>query len=139
MAITDIPILSMLRTRLQWAQARQRVLAENVANADTPNFRARDLTPPKFEAPAAATAGTAAPLIPVSLARTEDGHIAGIGQGDSPFRSERSAGYEVRPTGNAVNLEQEMMKVAANQMDYQAAAALYSRSLGLLKTALGKG
>ena len=141
MAITDIPILSMLRTRLQWAQARQRVLAENVANADTPNFRARDLTPPKFEAPArpAATAGTAAPLTTVSLARTADGHIAGIGQGDSPFRSERSAGYEVQPTGNAVNLEQEMMKVAANQMDYQAVAALYSRSLGLLKTALGKG
>jgi flagellar basal-body rod protein FlgB len=142
MAITDIPILSMLRTRLQWAQARQRVLAENVANADTPNFRARDLAPPKFEAPAtatAATAGTASPLTPVSLVRTEDGHIAGIGQGDSPFRSERSAGYEVRPTGNAVNLEQEMMKVAANQMDYQAVAALYSRSLGLLKTALGKG
>jgi flagellar basal-body rod protein FlgB len=139
MAITDIPILSMLRTRLQWAQARQRVLAENVANADTPNYRARDLTPPKFEAPVAATAGTAAPLTTVSLARTEDGHIAGIGQGDSPFRSERSDGYEVRPTGNAVNLEQEMMKVAANQMDYQAVAALYSRSLGLLKTALGKG
>ena len=139
MAITDIPILSMLRTRLQWAQARQRVLAENVANADTPNFRARDLTPPKFEAPGAASAGTAAPLTTVSLARTADGHIAGIGQGDSPFRSERSAGYEVRPTGNAVNLEQEMMKVAANQMDYHAVAALYSRSLGLLKTALGKG
>ena len=139
MAITDIPILSMLRTRLQWSQARQRVLAENVANADTPNYRARDLAPPKFEAPAAAAAGTAAPLTSVSLARTEDGHIAGIGQGDSPFRSERSAGYEVRPTGNAVNLEQEMMKVAANQMDYQAVAALYSRSLGLLKIALGKG
>jgi flagellar basal-body rod protein FlgB len=139
MAITDIPILSMLRTRLQWSQARQRVLAENVANADTPNYRARDLTPPKFEASAAATAGTAAPLTSVSLARTEDGHIAGIGQGESPFRSERSAGYEVRPTGNAVNLEQEMMKVAANQMDYQTVAALYSRSLGLLKTALGKG
>ncbi len=40
MAITDIPILSMLRTRMQWAQERQRVLAENVANADTPNYRA---------------------------------------------------------------------------------------------------
>jgi len=39
MAITDIPILSMLRTRLDWAQVRQRVLAENVANSDTPNFR----------------------------------------------------------------------------------------------------
>ena len=82
--------------------------------------------------------GTAAPLTTVSLARTADGHIAGIGQSDSPFRTESRASYEVRPTGNAVNLEQEMMKVAANQMDYQAATALYTRSLSLIKTALGK-
>ncbi len=46
--------------------------------------------------------------------------------------------YEVRPAGNAVNLEDEMLKVASNQMDYQAATALYSRSMGLFKTALGK-
>ncbi len=136
MAITDIPILSMLRTRLQWAQERQRVLAENVANADTPNYRARDLAPLKFAAPGEAGAP---PLSGVSLARTESGHIGGGGEGDSPFRSKSDGNYEVRPTGNAVNLEQEMMKVAANQMDYQAVTALYARSLGLLKTALGKG
>jgi len=135
MAITDIPILSMLRTRLQWAQERQRVLAENVANADTPNYRGRDLAPLKFETP---NAVAAAPIATVSLARTESGHIAGIGQNNSPFRTESKTGYEVRPTGNAVNLEQEMMKVAANQMDYQAVTALYTRSLGLIKTALGK-
>jgi flagellar basal-body rod protein FlgB len=136
MAISDIPILSMLRTRLQWAQERQRVLAENVANADTPSYRARDLAPLKFEAPAA---GPSAPLTGVSLERTAPGHIAGSGQGGEPFRSKTGGGYEVRPTGNAVNLEQEMMKVAANQMDYQAVTALYARSLGLIKTALGKG
>jgi len=136
MAISSIPILSMLRTRMQWAQARQRVLAENVANADTPNYRARDLAPPKFEPPAT---GGAPPLATVSLARTESGHIAGIGQSDSEFRIERSADDDVGPSGNAVNLEQEMMKVAANQMDYQAVAALYTRSLSLIKTALGRG
>jgi len=136
MAISDIPILSMLRTRLQWSQERQRVLAENVANADTPSYRARDLTPPKFAAP---TAVAAEPVVTVSLARTESGHIAGIGQGDSPFKTKNEGNYEVRPTGNAVNLEQEMMKVAANQMDYQAVTALYARSLSLIKTALGKG
>jgi flagellar basal-body rod protein FlgB len=38
-----------------------------------------------------------------------------------------------------VNLEEEMMKVAANQMDYQVVSALYMRSLGLIKTAVGKG
>jgi len=136
MAITDIPILSMLRTRLQWSQERQRVLAENVANADTPSYRARDLTPPKFATP---TAVAAAPLSTVSLALTESGHIAANGQNDTPFKTKSEGNYEVRPTGNAVNLEQEMMKVAANQMDYQAVTALYVRSLGLIKTALGKG
>ena len=135
MALTDIPILSMLRTRLQWSQERQRVLAENVANADTPNFRARDLAPPKFEAPVHAAPAT---VSRVSLLRTETGHIAGAMTGGSGFQSQSAGTYEVSPTGNAVNLEDEMMKVAANQMDYQAVTALYARSLGLFKTALGK-
>jgi flagellar basal-body rod protein FlgB len=39
----------MLRTRMQWHQERQRVLAENVANAETPRYRARDLAPPNFD------------------------------------------------------------------------------------------
>lgn len=135
MAISDIPILSMLRTRLQWAQQRQRVLAENVANADTPTYRSRDLAPLKFETPPVVSAGT---VSSVTLTRTENGHLVGSGQASSAYKTESKGNYEVRPTGNAVNLEQEMMKVAANQMDYQAVTALYSRSLSLLKTALGR-
>jgi flagellar basal-body rod protein FlgB len=135
MAISDIPILSMLRTRMAWSQERQKVLAENVANADTPNFRARDLVPPKFQDP---TSISAQPGPLVSLARTESGHISGLDQSGTPFRSESKGNYEVRPTGNSVNLEDEMMKVAANQMDYQTATAVYSRSLSLIKIALGK-
>ena len=135
MAITDIPILSMLRMRLEWSQARQKVLAENVANSDTPSYRARDLTPLKFEAPAEVSPAT---VSTVALSRTEDGHIAGFASATSPFRSQTKGDYETRPTGNAVNLEDQMMKVAANNMDYQAATAVYTRSLRLIKTALGK-
>lgn len=131
MGLTDIPIFSMLRTRLEWAQTRQRVLAENVANSDTPNFRPRDLAPPKLD-------GSSTGPTPVRLATTESGHIPGIGGAGETFRTERRGAYDLRPAGNAVNIEDEMMKVAANQMDYQAAASLYSRSLGLLKTAIGK-
>lgn len=133
MPISNIPIFSMLRTRMQWHQERQRLLAENVANADTPNFRPRDLTPPKFDKTAPSPAA-------VNLVRTSEGHIAGSGtSGGSQFQADRQGGYEVRPAGNAVSLEDEMIKVAANQMDYQAAATLYSRSLGLIKTAVGRG
>ena len=49
MSINDLPGLSALRTRMQWHQERQRVLAENVANSDTPNFKPRDLVEPKFD------------------------------------------------------------------------------------------
>jgi len=129
MAIIDIPIFAALRTRMQWHQQRQQVLAQNVANADTPNFRPLDLVDPKFELGAPGLAN-------VALARTDPGHLAGFSDaGDFPNNPNQ---YQVRPAGNAVSLEDEMLKVAANQMDYQAATQLYSRSLGLLKTAVGK-
>ena len=135
MPISNIPLFSMLRTRMQWHQERQRVLSENVANADTPGFRARDLAPLKLDR----VAPQAAPG--VTLVRTDASHQTGSGPsaGGSSFESKRDSAQEIRPTGNAVSLEEEMIKVAANQMDYQAAAALYSRSLGLIKTALGRG
>ncbi len=131
MAISNIPIFSMLRTRMHWHQERQRLLAENVANADTPKFRPRDLAPPALEQNRPASASLA-------LARTSSGHLASPAAGSSSFQLDRKGSFEVRPAGNAVNLEDEMLKVASNQMDYQAAVALYTRGLGLIKSALGK-
>ncbi|MBV9426465.1 MAG: flagellar basal body rod protein FlgB [Bradyrhizobiaceae bacterium] len=132
MPVSDIPILAMLRTRMAWHQERQRVLANNVANADTPKFRPSDLVPPDFRRPAMASGA-------VALARTDPMHLSASGAGaGSQFAADTHGRYEVRPTGNAVNLEDEMMKVAANQMDYQMVTTLYSRGLGLIKTALGK-
>ena len=49
MPISQIPLFSMLRTRMQWHQERQRLLSENVSNADTANYRPRDLAPLNFE------------------------------------------------------------------------------------------
>jgi flagellar basal-body rod protein FlgB len=133
MAITDIPILSMLRTRMNWHQERQRLLSENIANSDTPNFRPRDLAPPTF---ARAAIGSSLTLM---LARTDAHHLSADGDGGgSAFEPDRGGSFEIRPGGNAVSLEDQMLKVAANQMDYQAATTLYARGLGLIKTALGK-
>lgn len=133
--LSDLPVLSMLRTRMEWSQARQKVLAENVANADTPGFRPRDLVPPKFNGPNQ----LARPQISdVSLARTDPLDLAGFPDTNSEFKSTNKGNFDVKPTGNAVNLEDQMMRVAGNQMDYRVASALYMRSLDLIKTALGK-
>jgi flagellar basal-body rod protein FlgB len=130
MAISDIPIFSMLRTRMQWHQERQRVLADNVANSDTPDFRPRDLVEPKFDLEL-----SAAPAI--GLARTDPGHQASPDADETSF-ARTTSGFQIRPAGNAVSLEDEMMKIADNQMDFQTVSALYSKGLGLIKLAVGK-
>ena len=130
MPVSDIPLFSMLRTRMQWHQERQKVLAENVANADTPNFRTRDLRALDFGSQVQAASQ-------VRVASTNPAHITGAAA-NGAFATDRNNKYDVKPAGNAVNLEDEMMKVASNQMDYQAAISLYSRSMGLFRTALGK-
>jgi flagellar basal-body rod protein FlgB len=130
MPISEIPIFSMLRTRMQWHQERQKVLAENVANSDTPNFRPRDLAPLDFT-----RGGPHSPT--VALAMTDPAHLAGFG-GGTPFASDGSGPFEVRPAGNGVDHEDQMMRVASNQMDYQVATTLYSRGLNLIKTAIGR-
>ena len=61
-----------------------------------------------------------------------------MGGAGSPFAEDGNRHYEVRPRGNAVNHEDEMLKLAGNRMDYEAATSLYTHSLSLLKTALGK-
>ena len=135
MAITDLPMLSALRTKMQWHQERQRVLAENISHSDTPNFKPRDLVEPKFDA--GATGAVTGTMPSLAMTRTSASHMQATGVSEN-FAMSNRGGYQTRPAGNAVNLEDEMLKVSANQMDYAAATSLYSLSLGLLKTAIGK-
>ena len=135
MAINDLPILSALRTKMQWHQERQRVLAENISNANTPNFKPSDLVEPKFDKGGSAVGGGFGSL---AMLRTSSTHIGAAGGAPSFNGDAGKSGFLTKPAGNAVNLEDQMLKVSANQMDYAAATSLYTRSLGMLKTAIGK-
>jgi flagellar basal-body rod protein FlgB len=134
MAINDLPMLSALRTKMQWHQERQRVLSENVSNSSTPNFRPRDLVEPKFDQQGSSVGGVAT----LAMARTSASHMGSSEAGPSFKHDGGKSAFQTRPAGNAVNLEDQMLKVSANQMDYAAVTSLYSRSLGLIKTAIGK-
>jgi flagellar basal-body rod protein FlgB len=132
--VADLPLVAMLRNRMQWQQTRQKVLAENVANADTPGFRARDLKAPVFRPD-----GSLAAAMPAGMAveRTSPLHLAGSGASGAAEERQRTR-FDVVPSGNAVSLEDEMLKAADNQADYQLAASLYQKSLQMLRTAVGK-
>lgn len=132
MAIGDLPIFAALKNKMQWHQTRQTVLAENVANAETPGYRGRDLTPYSF----ADHMQRAAPS--VSTFATNERHFAVGGSNAGRFGARTMNSFEITPEGNGVTLEEEMMKVTTNQLDYQAATTLYQRSMRLVRIALGK-
>src|SRR4029453_14701513 len=98
-------------------------------------FKPSDLVEPKFDKGGANVDATMGSL---AMMRTSATHIGAAGGGQS-FRGDGGrSGFLTKPAGNSVNLEDQMLKVSANQMDYAAATSLYTRSLGLLKTAIGK-
>lgn len=136
MSLTDLPILGMLRTRMQWHQVRQKLIAENVANADMPGYRPRDLAAPTFDP--AVRGGASSAAGGAALARTNPGHIVPASSDGPGAEARRTGGFEIRPSGNGVNLEEEMMRAGENGSDYQLAASLYQKSLDALKIAVGK-
>ncbi len=134
MSIGSIPLFTALAEKMKWHQTRQGLLAENVANAETPGYRGRDLSAFGFAEHMRSLSTTS-----IATAVTAPGHIAAMGTDADGFGARSINNFEVTPEGNGVTLEDEMMKVATNQMDYQIVTSLYTRSVRLLRVALGKG
>ena len=123
------PTLDLAERRLAWLDARQRVLAQNIANADTPGYRPRDL--PDFARLMARQGGAG-----VDMARTDLRHLGRAGM-DRAVADRQLA--EVAPNGNAVSLDIEAMRVADTDNAHALAIGLHRRWLGLFRTALGRG
>jgi len=132
MALTDLPLFQALKSKMQWHQTRQGVLAENIANADTPGYQAREVKAYTFEDHIGRQA------FGLSTSTTRNGHIAASISGQGSVKAEERDTFEITPSGNSVVLEEQMMKITENQMDYQAATTLYTKGLGLIRTALSK-
>lgn len=128
-----LPLLSALTEKMKWHQARQSLLAENVANAETPGYKGRDLKAFGFTEHMASLS-----TAKIETMTTQPTHISVQATGADGFGARDMNSFEVTPEGNGVTLEDEMMKVTSNQMDYQTITAIYTRSLSILKSALGR-
>lgn len=133
MGISSLQVFSALSDKMRWHQARQSLLTENVANAQTPGFEGRDLKPFSLEE----LESGMAPM-PLGTSTTSSAHFSVISSGQSTQSAQSDKGFSVTSEGANGGVENEMMKVAENQMDYQAVTTLYTRSVKLLKTALGR-
>ena len=125
-----LAFFEMVGRRLDWLAAKQDVLARNIANADTPDYRAR-----KVESFASMlTRGREAGL---GLKAVDARHIAPAPVRPA-VRTESDDPYETSPTGNTVILEQQMMQVGQATLEHQMATQVYRKTMSLFRVALGR-
>ena len=126
---SSIPLFDLAQQRLAWTDRRQEVLAQNIANLNTPGWQAKDLKP--F---AQALAGIAAP----AMARTDPGHLAGTQDtGTQSLLVTQASARE--PDGNAVSLDEQLTKVADTATSQAIATTLYKKYMSMFSLALGYG
>ena len=131
MANDDISIFAMLKSRLSYLADRQQVIAQNVANSDTPGFTPKDLKP--FSLPG--QGGAAGALAPVTPTLTSPMHLAAPMTAAAQTKPVASPDSETTLNGNSVVLEDEMMKMSQARGEYDAAITFYQQSMQLLATA----
>lgn len=130
---TGLDLLSTLTEAMRFESARARVLADNVANAETAGFKPKDIAGGDFAA-ALEAAGGARPRR-VVLASTVAGHVRPPDANIRRWKVEAAPDAEVTLDGNGVVLEEQMAKVAEARMRYEAAVSLYQKTLGFLRMA----
>jgi flagellar basal-body rod protein FlgB len=130
-----LSIFDVLARRMAWLGQREQILAQNVANADTPDYVPQDLKHGPF------ARLLARGLAPVQPAATHPNHLRGAqGRAERPAESEdQRERFETAPSGNAVVLEEQLIKVAETQMDYQTMTNLYRKHMQMIRMALGRG
>jgi flagellar basal-body rod protein FlgB len=125
--------LSLFKTASALARhsaMRQALIAENIANADTPGYAAKDLPEFKSTMPVAG--------LGIQMVTTAPGHMTGVaGQASVQAATQLNAGDE-SPNGNTVSVETEMVKSSEVRQQHQLALAVYRGGMDLLRTALGR-
>jgi flagellar basal-body rod protein FlgB len=120
-------ILTLASSLAAHAEKRQMLVAENVANADTPGYTARDL---------ADFASIYRSDGDFGMRQTRPGHLANEPVLHLVLASSSGAGMS--PNGNSVSLEREMVKSAEVQREHDLAIAVYGKSLDILRASLGR-
>lgn len=130
MSVTNTGILGLMTAKLSYLGQKQAVLAENVANADTPGYKAKEIVPFSFD--------DAMNQVQRGMVVTDVQHIVPASMVGVNAATKTAKSFETLPSGNSVDLEQQMMQVSSTTMDYQASASIFQKFMSLLKQALGK-
>jgi flagellar basal-body rod protein FlgB len=128
MGLDDIPLFAMLKSKMSYVNARQQLIAQNVANADTPDYMPQDLKPFSFAAMAQAAGSGLIVNQPGQMAVGPSVKAGALKPVDTPDT-------EARIDGNQVVLEDQMSKLTEARIDYETAVDFYQQSMSMLTTA----
>ena len=139
--MSDMKLLNAMSQKMAWLEENQKVLAQNIANADTRGYRPQELKKPDFKeilrgSTSAVSLGTAGPA--TSVVKTNSKHIAATSASTSdPNYQEhkQKSTYEVARAGNAVVLEEQLLKMNENFTDHRLMTNLYQKNIDMLKEA----
>ena len=129
MKIAGMSFFQLASQKMQWLAARQVVISENIANADTPDYKAKEVASFQSMEQAARRPDT-------NLRRTHDDHIGGAPRDHNVIVDGDSAAWEASIDGNTVSLEQQTIKAAEVGESYRMAAQLYRKGHDLLSLAV---
>lgn len=125
----NLTLLRLASSLAAHATARQSVVTENVANADTPGFRARDLT----------DFATTLDEGPAFRARASRPAHMDFGADAHGFEARESAAFGAEtPNGNSVSLEDQMIRAAEARQSHDLALGVYRKTMDILRTSLGR-
>lgn len=143
MDIVELPAFNVLREKMNFLAERQRVLSQNVANASTPGYVPKDLNKDGFNQALAAELRGAEGSAQggLRMAQTSAGQNArhidiANTSGINDYRAKPAPDTDVTLDGNAVVLEDQMMKVSETRGEYETMVAIYQRALGMMRTAI---
>lgn len=140
----DLTIMSAMLQKMDWLEERQKVIAQNIANADTPGYRPMDVKEPDFKSMLQSTtsAKSMKAAVPMpQMAATNPQHIqtetaTQLEQADLPKPTRQKDPFEVAPAGNAVTLEEQLIKLNQNYSDHAFISNLYQKNMDMLKESL---
>lgn len=137
MSVHSIGLFKGLMAKMDYLAQRQEVLSQNIANADTPGYKAQDLRDADFSKLVALSNGRK--NVGMAPARTDAKHMV-LGSSIEGIKAEKSKKpYEVSTTLNSVVIEEQMVKASKTSVDYQTMAVVYRRNLAMVRMAMGAG
>ncbi len=137
MTTQDLTMLQTAIMKMKWTEDRQRVLSRNIANADTPGYKARDLSPLNFKGLLKNSSSALSLSGGIKLATDNPQDIGGTsGAPDGiPASHVEQHPYSVSPSGNSVVLAEQMLKMNETYEQHRLATAIYQKSIDMLKAA----